>query len=222
MHSITHGLAKELLPVDGKPVIEHVLDEATKAGAAEIIVVSSPRKAELNAWLNERSDVTVTYQHEPKGLGDALTCGSRAEPALVLLPDTLFTGTAAALHLAESSQPDAVKILVQEVAEDDRHRYGIVEADQSGLVHRVLEKPRPGLTGSRLAVAARYYFPRDFFDLLSTERNKNTEGEMGVSESIQAWIDRGGQVFAHVLDSRALRLDCGSPNGYKQAREVFG
>ncbi|MFW5696995.1 MAG: sugar phosphate nucleotidyltransferase [Fimbriimonadaceae bacterium] len=222
MRSLTGGSAKELLSVGGKPVIEHVLEEARQAGASEIVVISSLLKPDLNDWLKRQSGISLVYQSAPNGLGDALACYLPTEPALVLLPDTLFCGLAASLVLVDQNEREAVRILVEEVAADDRHRYGIVEVASNNRVHRIIEKPEPGATESRLAVAARYYFPVTFYRRLSEQRQKAAPGEFGVSAAIQAWIDEGGEVYAQILESGGARLDCGSPSGYKQAKEAFG
>ena len=114
---VTKSVPKELLPLVDRPCIEVVAEEAAKAGAQRLVIVTSPGKdcvaayfasdPELEATLTRRGksellrkvrragallEVQAVIQPRPIGLGDAVL---RAEAALaddetsvaVLLPD---------------------------------------------------------------------------------------------------------------------------------------
>lgn len=118
MLPITSIVPKELLPVCGRPVIEHVVNEAVEAGIQEVILVISEGKEALAEYFkpNRRLEqqlltngkheqlkeleriwnmvkVTVVYQQEQKGLGHAVLCAKEAvgrEPFAVLLGDSII------------------------------------------------------------------------------------------------------------------------------------
>ena len=118
MLPITSAVPKELLPVCGRPVIEHVVREAVEAGIEEIILVISEGKESIadyfspNKKLEEqlRKDekydqlglleeiwnlvkITTVYQDEQKGLGHAVLSAKDAignEPFAVLLGDSII------------------------------------------------------------------------------------------------------------------------------------
>jgi UTP-glucose-1-phosphate uridylyltransferase len=116
--------AKELAPLGTKPVIQLTLEEAELVGVSAVTVVISPRKKELERFLNGdlpkeilakpqiaewlellgKLKITIAYQKEPKGLGDAFLHGRDAAPAehyYLMYPDNLITDPAklfAALH----------------------------------------------------------------------------------------------------------------------------
>ena len=48
---ITKAIPKELLPIEGKPAIQWVLEEAFEAGLRKIVIVISPHKTILRDYL---------------------------------------------------------------------------------------------------------------------------------------------------------------------------
>lgn len=115
----TKALAKEMLPVVDKPLIQYAVDEAVAAGIDHLVFVTGhtkkaiedhfDRSAELEAALEAQgksvllarvrevlpSHVTCMYirQPAPLGLGHAVLCARPAigdEPFAILLPDDLI------------------------------------------------------------------------------------------------------------------------------------
>lgn len=115
----TKAIAKEMLPVVDKPLIQYVVREAVQAGIKEIVLVTHASKNsienhfdtsfELEAQLEKRlkrslleevrdivpKDVTVisVRQSQAKGLGHAVLCARPIvgeHPFAVLLPDVLI------------------------------------------------------------------------------------------------------------------------------------
>lgn len=96
---VSKTVPKELLPLVDVPIIDNVIIEAVAAGCEEVVVVSAPGKAPLDAYfrpnarLEERlraegreadlalarrgetmARVTVVHQDEPRGNGHAVLC----------------------------------------------------------------------------------------------------------------------------------------------------
>ena len=115
----TKALAKEMLPVIDKPLIQYAVEEAVAAGVEQLVFVTGhtkkaiedhfDRSAELEAALEAKgksqllervravlpSHVTCMYirQPAPLGLGHAVLCARPAigdEPFVILLPDDLI------------------------------------------------------------------------------------------------------------------------------------
>ena len=117
---ITSVLPKELLPVNGKPGLEYILDECLEAGIKQIILIISSRKKIIKKYFyndaffkkrikEEKNDerlkseyskikkfkkmIKFVYQNSPRGTGDAiLKCQKliKSEYFLMLLPDDLI------------------------------------------------------------------------------------------------------------------------------------
>ena len=106
---------------------------------------------------------------------------------------------------------------VQVVPRSDTDKYGIVavEADKSNTsrVRSIIEKPKPAVAPSNLAVVGRYVLAPAIFEHL--ERiGQGAGGEIQLTDGIAALM-REEAVYAYRFSGK--RYDCGSKLGYLQA-----
>ena len=117
---LTSVLPKELLPINGKPILEYILEEGINAGIKEFIFIISNKKKEIKKYFYNDSFykkiikknnkdkrlklefakirkykkiIKFVYQDVPRGTGDAvLKCKNyiRSKYFLMLLPDDLI------------------------------------------------------------------------------------------------------------------------------------
>lgn len=122
----TKVMPKEMLPINDRPLIQHVFEEAREAGIEDFIFVTGRYKEmleehfdyqpELEQTLESRGKTDMlrkvrdseipagrlflTRQPRPLGLGHAIWCAAKLignEPFAVLLPDVLMKGPEACL-----------------------------------------------------------------------------------------------------------------------------
>ena len=212
---------KESLPLVDVPLLTHLIMEAKEANIQRLHMVVSPTKS-FEPWLKDRRslhalqnrldktlfhaaeglDVLVHFQHEPKGVGNAIEAALDAVegPFLVMLGDNLLMDVHAS---AEAYAPSsASKRLVEaymrhgeatvglmEVAEKDVQNYGIVAMEGHRVVSMV-EKPSPEEAPSQLALCGRYVFPASTQDLLNIY-NYEQHGDLQSIALQQHWMDEG-------------------------------
>ncbi|MCG3808788.1 UTP--glucose-1-phosphate uridylyltransferase [Psychrobacter sp. Ps4] len=194
-------------------------------------------------WLPDDVTVSMIRQGKALGLGHAVLA---ARPIIgehdfaVLLPDVVldpFTGDMAADNLAfmidAFAEDNHSQILVDKVADEDVHKYGIAklheafseesredgEADSNASfkVAGFVEKPNLADAPSKLAVVGRYVFSNHIFDYLA-----NTEasvgGEIQLTDAIDALISEYG---VNVTTMRGDSYDAGDMRSYMQAFIYF-
>jgi len=179
--------------------------------------------------LNQLRSVLPSYasciyirQPAPLGLGHAVLCAQPAvgaEPFFVHLADDLIKSEVACLaQMAEVYASKRASVLgVQVVPRAETDRYGIVavEADKSNTsrVRSIIEKPKPAVAPSNLAVVGRYVLAPAIFEHL--ERiGQGAGGEIQLTDGIAALM-REEAVYAYRFNGK--RYDCGSKLGYLQA-----
>jgi UTP--glucose-1-phosphate uridylyltransferase len=183
-------------------------------------------KKELLALVHsiKPDDMQCIYIRQAKalGLGHAVLCAQSVlvnEPFAVLLADDLMVGSPPVLKQMVEQFADwqASILAVQEVADDQTRRYGIVAGSpvndrMMDLTHMV-EKPAPEDAPSRLGVAGRYILtPGVFREIASQPRGVG--GEIQLTDGIAALMRRE-KVFAYRYEGH--RYDCGSKEGFLEA-----
>jgi UTP--glucose-1-phosphate uridylyltransferase len=182
-----------------------------------------------SSLLNQIRSVLPSYasciyirQPAPLGLGHAVLCAQPAvgaEPFFVHLADDLIRSDVACLaQMAEVYDAKRASVLgVQAVPRADTDKYGIVavEADKSATarVHSIVEKPKPQVAPSNLAVVGRYVLAPAIFEHLE-KIGRGAGGEIQLTDGIAALM-REEAVYAYRF--AGTRYDCGSKLGYLQA-----
>jgi UTP--glucose-1-phosphate uridylyltransferase len=169
-------------------------------------------------------DMECVYvrQAQALGLGHAVMCAQSLvgdEPFAVLLADDLMIGEVPVLaQMAEQHAKTGASIIaVREIPDDQTRRYGIADGEAVSPVlvdiRRIVEKPAPEATPSRLGVAGRYILtPRVFAEIAAQKRGVG--GEIQLTDGI-AGLLRHEKVYAYRYEG--TRYDCGSREGFLQA-----
>ncbi|UXR87223.1 UTP--glucose-1-phosphate uridylyltransferase GalU [Staphylococcus felis] len=153
----TKAMPKEMLPILDTPTIQYIVEEASRAGIEDIIIVTGKHKRaiedhfdnqkELETTLieKEKFDLLEKVQHstslanifyvrqkEQKGLGHAIWTARQFfgdEPFAVLLGDDIVESDKPAIQqlIEQYDQTGKSIIGVQEVPYEETYRYGIVE-----------------------------------------------------------------------------------------------
>ena len=108
-------------------------------------------------------------------------------------------------------------IAVQEVPEDQVHKYGIVAGEPAGgqlmRIERIVEKPKADVAPSRMGVAGRYILTPGVFDEIRNQP-RGVGGEIQLTDGI-ARLMAHEAVYAFQYEGK--RYDCGSKEGFLEA-----
>ncbi|ANZ34381.1 UTP--glucose-1-phosphate uridylyltransferase GalU [Staphylococcus carnosus] len=247
----TKAMPKEMLPILDKPTIQYIVEEAVAAGIEDIIIVTGKHKRaiedhfdnqkELEMTLEEKgkSDLlqSVKYssnlanmfyvrQKEQKGLGHAIWTARQFignEPFAVLLGDDIVQAdTPAIKQLMNQYETTGESIIgVQQVSENETHRYGIVDPLDSSerlfSVNRFVEKPSPGTAPSNLAIMGRYVLTSQIFDYLGRQEI-GAGGEVQLTDAIEH-LNSEDCVYAYNFEGE--RYDVGEKIGFVKTTIQF-
>lgn len=168
-----------------------------------------------------------TRQAVPRGLGDAVAHAEEfvdEQPFIVALGDTIIRSTGGRelvqrlveVHLRSGA---VATIAVEEVTEEEVHRYGIVQPAGSGdafPISDLIEKPSREKAPSRLAIAARYVFSPAIFPALRRTL-PDPQGDIQLTDAVRVLLAQGQPVWAVCLRPDERRYDIGNFETYFKA-----
>lgn len=162
-------------------------------------------------------------QAEALGLGHAVLCAKPIigdEPFAVLLPDDLIwnRGDGALKQMADAAEATGASVIaVQDVPREQTASYGIVATDafsgRSGRINAIVEKPKPDVAPSTLAVVGRYVLDGGIFELLENT-TPGAGGEIQLTDAIATLLQ---QKPVHAYRFQGTRFDCGTHIGLIEA-----
>jgi len=171
LYPLTLDRPKALLPVGGKPMLDHLMEQLEQVeGLDEVYVVTNSKFAEaFREWAAARSglplriidDGTVDDDSKLGAIGDLDLTIREAElddDLIVLAGDNLFSESIAPFPVF-ALRKGGPALGVYDVGDlDTIRRYSVIELDDDDRVTRLEEKPeRPRST---LAGIALYFYPR--------------------------------------------------------------
>jgi UTP--glucose-1-phosphate uridylyltransferase len=244
MLPVTKSVPKELLPVEGKPAIQWVIEEAARAGLGELVVVISPEKNILRNYLTplpnnhplkqhtglaeleqllRAVEVDFVEQPEPRGLGDAiLRCRKlvAGEPFALLLPDNVFDARSPLLRqMLEAHKSHGKSCAALWRAEGHHLRDGAVVAerlrDTMYEIRRVLPKGVSSDMATDLRPAGRSILDPEAFDYLEQAQSAGELDDVAALDGLA----RAGKLIGIIFTERFYHLGAARPVASQSDRE---
>jgi glucose-1-phosphate thymidylyltransferase len=213
LQPLTIKTPKVLINVAGKPMLFHLIDEIIRNGKIDtIILIIGYLGAQIKDAVNKEyasSGIKFEFaeQKEMLGLGHAVYHANEFiddEPVLIVLGDTVFEFDLDSMLSSEYSA-----IGYKDV--EDTTRFGIVES-QNGIIKRMIEKPAPGVTESKSAIAG-IYFIKEGKKLMSAvehlmNNNIRTKNEYQLTDALMKMVSDGVKMAPFEIQNW---FDCGKP-----------
>jgi UTP--glucose-1-phosphate uridylyltransferase len=242
MSPLTYGAPKEMLPVAGRPMIHHVVQEAADAGIVEVCIVIRNGKEAIRRYfeddnpevrkadrtvekLRNRCKIVFTYQAEPRGIGDAILCAKDFvgdERFALLIPDQLFIGPAGAIsQLASKKLPPnaAVSSLICIPASDLEYFPGARKfvcesyaAQSDVMVITGIEPAEYASPVPAMRGFGRTIYPPEVFRFLDEEFADTETGEVDLLRTFRALL---AVVPSYAVLLQGEAFDLGTVEGYR-------
>lgn len=223
LRPFTFSTPKHLLPIVGKPLLEHAIDGLKAAGITDLVLIIGYLENIFKNHFGDGSDFGVNieyvYQSNPQGTAQAVGLAEDlmgSDPYLMQYGDVLISSDVykSLLNKFEEEKPDSI-ISVFKV--DDPSKYGVI-AKENEKVKKIVEKPEPENAPSNLANAGVYILSSNIFDAIRrTELSKRNEYEL--TDSIQILIDDNFNVIDYEINS--FWKDIGVPWDLLEANELL-
>jgi len=206
----SESLPDALIPLNGKPVLDYILEELGRHDLKNISIIVNPgdeaRFGRIRRKYDKAASIKVIPVQGGRHLLDTLAAAEahscKDEGIFIILSDTIF-----------KSQLDFSRSTVYYRLTEDIFRWCIVESSSDGSVLRLIDKPVSYGSKPR-ALVGLYYFSDSklFFKCLEAARK---EGKHEISSVVEKMMLAGHKIYTKECDEW---IDCGSVDNYYRAK----
>ncbi len=190
MRPLTYTRPKVMLPIANKPILEHLLMAAARAGISEFILVVGYHDEQVRDYFGngERWQLKIDYltQRKRRGTADAIRrVRASIDGKFLVMNGDIITSSEDIINLTNRSDN---AIGVKDV--DDVSGLGVVEV-RGGQITQIYEKTvRPP---SNIANTGLYLLTPDIFDAIA-RTPKSPRGEYEITDSLRLMIEMGQRI----------------------------
>lgn len=223
-HTLT--IPKPLIPVAGKPIVQHLVEDITRVCHEEVeeiafVIGNFGKEVEKNLLAiaeSQGAKGTIYYQDEPLGTAHAILCAKEAlkGKVVVAFADTLFRTDA-------KMNDDCDGIIWVKQIEDPR-QFGVVKVNTENVITDFVEKPQTFI--SDLAIIGIYYFKdgvylreqlqflidndikdKGEYQLTNAMENMKQQGKKLIPGKVIEWLDCGNKDATVYTNQRMLEIN---------------
>ncbi|MCS7260865.1 MAG: nucleotidyltransferase family protein [Anaerolineae bacterium] len=221
LRPLTEQCPKPMLPVAGRPLLEHTLAWLQRYGIREVAINLHHLPEAIRGYFGDgsRFGMRITYSPEEQLLGTAGAVRRLEhffnETFVVVYGDVLTDLDLAALLRFHREHQGIGTITLYRV--NNPTACGLVELDWDGRVVRFIEKPRPEEVFTNLANAGVYILEPEVIAQIPPEGASDFGRDV-----FPALLERGLTLYGYIIPATTRLIDIGSPEHYRLAQELFG
>lgn len=211
---ITETRPKHMIPIGGKPLLEHLINSIVASGINEILIVVGYKKEIIQEYFKDGKNFNarISYVVQPKALGTGHAIKVAKEyiglkDFLVINGDLLITQDVIKSVL-ESYKKRPKTITIGVVKTNRIESYGMVLLENDRVID-LIEKPTRKKPLSKFVNAGIYIFNDSIFDALEKIK-KSKRKEYELTDAIKILIKNNQEVRGAIIDSKNW-LDVGYP-----------
>lgn len=215
----THTQPKSLIPVAGKPILAHIVDQLVDAGINEFIFIIGYLGDKIEEYITNNYPKIKTkfvIQTTGKGTGHAIWLAKDAIDENEIL--IVFGDTICELNWQDILNSEQSILGVKKV--DDPRQFGVAEIDTNGIITRLVEKP--SIPKSNLALVGIYKI-KETKELMSCidyniQNNIKTHNEFHLTDALMCMVAKGQKFKTYNVN---LWFDCGKKDILLQTNELL-
>ena len=214
LRPLTSNQPKPMVPVVGKPCIEHILDLVRRHDMTEVVVTLAFMPQSIRTYFGDGEslgmDIDYSVEEQPLGTaGSVRLAQARLDDTFIVISgDALCDVDLTALVEAHKAKGAAVTIGLKSV--DNPLEFGIVVTDEDGRVERFLEKPSWGQVFSDTINTGIYVLEPEVLRHVPDDRPYDFSKEL-----FPLLLEMGRPLYGHVLDG--YWQDIGNLEQFRQA-----
>lgn len=241
---LTATTPKNLIPVNGKPILEYVLEEAVQSNIKEVVLIVNPKNlADFRTYLakNKKRFPSLVFhirvQETPGGNGHAIAQAYdliKDQPFAVRFCDDVLSGEPAALPalLEIYRKYQAPIVLLESVPKKDVSRFGVVGFEKGKaakfaggsvrVINKIIEKPKTKDAPSNLIIVGGYVLTPSIvrnLKMVADTLPVVADDALPLAVALQIELIIKGKIYGWEFPGK--RLDCGTLEKLRQTEEYL-
>lgn len=198
MRPLTANIPKPLLPVAGKPFLEHNIEAMKEAGIKDLILLVGWRAQRIREHFGDGKEfgVRIEYVDQKERLGTAHAIGmvkDKVDSAFLCLYGDVVLTKESVKGLVEHHRKVKGNVMALTTVEDPK-RYGVI-ISEDGVVKDIVEKPE--VPESNTINAGAYILEPEIFEAIA-ETKKSPRGEFEITDSFKLLMKKT-HLYTHIL-----------------------
>ncbi|CAN5205062.1 sugar phosphate nucleotidyltransferase [soil metagenome] len=218
----THTQPKALVPVAGKPILGHIIDNLIDGGIKDFILIIGYLGSKIQSFIysnyeNNGVNINFVIQQPREGIGHAVYSARNylndEKEVLIMLGDTILDLDLKRFIASEASILGVMKV-------DNPGDFGVAELNKNGYVKKLVEKPK--IPKSNLALVGIYKINKpplliDSIEYIIKNNLKNL-GEYQLTEALMQMVNKGEKMVTMTVDNW---YDCGKKDSLLAANAIL-
>jgi bifunctional UDP-N-acetylglucosamine pyrophosphorylase/glucosamine-1-phosphate N-acetyltransferase len=205
MRPLTANIPKPLLPVAGKPFLQHIIQTLSGLEIKDISLLIGWKNQRIKEYFGDGSkfgvNISYLYQEERMGTAHAVGCAkSQMDTSFLCINGDIVVTKSylqGILDIYSKNQGNIMSL----AKVDDPRRFGVVTLSQEKVIE-IEEKPK--VPKSNLINAGIYLFTPDVFSAID-KTQKSARGEYEITDSIKIMM-KENDVFGYVLSEPWIEI----------------
>ncbi len=208
LRPITSSRPKPMIPISGKPLLEHTILSLKSAGIKKILLIVGYKEEQIKNYFEDgtKYNLSIDYITQDKYMGTAHATGYakdfvKNDSFLLLYGDLLIQSSVFTEIIKLFKQKD-IEGLISLIRVKNPSEYGIISLNEKQYVINVTEKPSPEKNLGNLANAGIYMFSSRIFQAID-KTQKSIRNEYEFTDSVRILIkDLKGKVIGYELKDK--------------------
>jgi glucose-1-phosphate thymidylyltransferase len=215
----THTQPKSLIPVAGKPILAHIIDQLVAVGVNDFVFIIGYLGDKIEEYISKsypNINASFVIQTTGKGTGHAIWLAKEKinnDPILIVFGDTICEVNWKEIIDAPNSLLGVKKV-------DDPRQFGVAEVSEDNKITRLIEKP--AIPKSNLALVGIYKIneTKDLMQCLDNiiDSNIKNQNEFHLTDALMCMVSMGINFYTYNVTSW---FDCGKKEILLQTNQLL-
>ncbi len=191
LRPITSSKPKPMIPLLGKPLLEHLIISLKEAGIDHFILIVGYKKEEIRKYfkkLASKLKIKIEFATQEEYLGTAHAASYAANfignESFLMMYGDIFVDPNTFKEILKTIFDKKIENLMALVEVKNPSDFGIITLDSNNLIEKITEKPAPELNLGNLANAGIFFFDSLIFKAIENT-NKSIRGEYEFTDSME-------------------------------------